>query len=331
MKEKGQTPRINTENIRRVSMKNQVCFIFLAVISLVGTPHLLSESKQGPVLKGPYLGQKPPGMKPQVFAPGVISTADHECSITFSKDGRELLFTRRKDSQTGNRLVYMKMEIGGWSAAQPPPFARECRDSAPNFTPDGTRLYFNSRRPLPANVKSPHPFNLWMVRKQGSEWTESEMIGSPIMEQFPMFATQTRDGTLYFTGNIKRGIYNAIYKKGHFQKPERLPEEINGRTWAGHPFIDPDERYIIFDSNIDKKGTKNIFISFKDSNGNWTQSININPWSPIKEHAAMAHVSFDGRYLFFTSRGDIYWVDAKNIERIRPKSGDWNEELCIND
>ncbi|MCD4730065.1 MAG: hypothetical protein K8R74_05670, partial [Bacteroidales bacterium] len=25
------------------------------------------------VLTGPYLGQKPPGMKPEIFAPGVIS------------------------------------------------------------------------------------------------------------------------------------------------------------------------------------------------------------------------------------------------------------------
>ena len=27
-----------------------------------------------PVLKGPYIGQKPPGMTPEIFAPGIIST-----------------------------------------------------------------------------------------------------------------------------------------------------------------------------------------------------------------------------------------------------------------
>jgi len=27
-----------------------------------------------PILKGPYLGQKAPGMTPEIFAPGVIST-----------------------------------------------------------------------------------------------------------------------------------------------------------------------------------------------------------------------------------------------------------------
>jgi Tol biopolymer transport system component len=144
------------------------------------------------------------------------------------------------------------------------------------------------------------------------------MIGSPVMDYFPMFATQANDGTLYFTGNVKRGIYLAEYRDGHFQKPQRLPKEINDRNWAGHPFIDPEGRYIIFDSNIDKKGTKNLFISFRDNNGDWTKSVNLNPWSPLKVHAAMPHVSFDGRYLFFTSRGDIYWVDARIIEELKP-------------
>jgi hypothetical protein len=60
-----------------------------------------------------------------------------------------------------------------------------------------------------------------MVYKLGSDWKESEMIGSPIMELFPMFATQAKNSTLYFTGNIERGIYCAEYRKGHFENPER--------------------------------------------------------------------------------------------------------------
>jgi hypothetical protein len=29
-----------------------------------------------PHLKGPYLGQKPPGMTPEVFAPGIVSSKE---------------------------------------------------------------------------------------------------------------------------------------------------------------------------------------------------------------------------------------------------------------
>jgi hypothetical protein len=36
-----------------------------------------------PILKGPYLGQKPPGMIPEIFAPGFISTEfPMICSLT---------------------------------------------------------------------------------------------------------------------------------------------------------------------------------------------------------------------------------------------------------
>ena len=70
---------------------------------------------------------------------------------------------------------------------------------------------------------------------------------------------------------------------------------------------------------MDEKGKKNLYISFKDSNGEWTKSINMNQSIDFSEHAAIPHVSFDGKYLFFSSRGDIYWVDARIIEELKPK------------
>lgn len=294
--------------------------IFIGILST----HILTLNCKGqqddfPVLKGPYLGQKQPGKIPELFGPGIISTEDHEFSITFSKNGKELFFTRRKDDGSGNRLFYMKMEAGIWSVPHPPPFAVDCREFEPNFVPDGSRLFYNSSRSLPDTVHSPHPFNLWMVYKKGSDWKVPEMIGSPIMESFPMFATQAKDGTLYFTGNIERGIYSAEYSNGRFEIPVRLPDVINGVNWAGHPFIDPHERYLIFDSNVDEQGTKNLYISFKDNEGRWTESVNLYQCSGFPEHAAMPHVSFDGRYLFFTSSGDIYWVDASIIDELNKK------------
>jgi len=30
-------------------------------------------------------------------------------------------------------------------------------------------------------------------------------------------------------------------------------------------------------------------------------------------------LSPDGKYLFYQSRGDIYWVDAKIIEELKPR------------
>lgn len=71
-----------------------------------------------PNLTGPYLGQKPPGLKPEIFARGIISTEMSEgCSgwgneinsdksenrPYVSPDGKYLFYTSTK---TGNRDIY---------------------------------------------------------------------------------------------------------------------------------------------------------------------------------------------------------------------------------
>ncbi|HUU04349.1 MAG TPA: hypothetical protein VMZ49_00590 [Patescibacteria group bacterium] len=52
--------------------------------------------KQAPNrLTGPYLGQKPPGMTPELFAPGIISLAGFvDFKGSFSPDGNEYYFYR---------------------------------------------------------------------------------------------------------------------------------------------------------------------------------------------------------------------------------------------
>ena len=53
-------------------------------------------------LDGPYLGQTPPGREPEVFAPGILSTAAHEYHLSFAPDGREIIFSR---SQVGSLVT----------------------------------------------------------------------------------------------------------------------------------------------------------------------------------------------------------------------------------
>ena len=52
-----------------------------------------------PVLQGPYLGQTPPGLIPEVFAPDIISTEHHEWGSIFSPDMKEFYFSRRKQQK----------------------------------------------------------------------------------------------------------------------------------------------------------------------------------------------------------------------------------------
>ena len=63
-----------------------VCLFSLLVLSS------FSRTGEFPVLKGPYLGQQVPGMTPQIFAPGIVSTSGHEYAPTFTPDGNDLYY-----------------------------------------------------------------------------------------------------------------------------------------------------------------------------------------------------------------------------------------------
>ena len=55
-------------------MVNRILFVFTSLILILEIGCVKNGEEDFPVLKGRYLGQKPPGTKPEIFAPGIIST-----------------------------------------------------------------------------------------------------------------------------------------------------------------------------------------------------------------------------------------------------------------
>jgi len=72
-----------------VSPKRSLLLIGLMLVAAFG---LNAQEKEFPRLSGPYLGQKPPGMTPELFAPGIISTNMNAAKIAISPDGKEIFF-----------------------------------------------------------------------------------------------------------------------------------------------------------------------------------------------------------------------------------------------
>ncbi|MCK4943882.1 MAG: hypothetical protein KAS65_09910, partial [Candidatus Aminicenantes bacterium] len=62
-------------------------FLFLILIF-----QNIGANDEWPTLKGPYLGQKPPGIQRAIFAPGIISTGFNEHGVSFTPDGREVFY-----------------------------------------------------------------------------------------------------------------------------------------------------------------------------------------------------------------------------------------------
>ena len=90
-----------------------------AIIKLSG----IMDSQKFPVLKGLYLGQKPPGITPIMFAPGIISTTSHEFSTCFSPDGKEIYYARRIPELRDQAVIMVsKLVNGSWTEPTIAPF-----------------------------------------------------------------------------------------------------------------------------------------------------------------------------------------------------------------
>jgi len=191
----------------------------------------------------------------------------------------------------------------------------------PFLSPDEKRLYFISQRTLDGRDKK-DDYDIWYVEKVIDGWSKPINVGPNINSQEDeYYISFTHDGTMYFSSK-KNGssfdIYTSKFVNGSFQKSILLSDSINTNNYEADVFIDPDESYIIFCANRpDGLGRGDLYISFKNPNGTWTKSKNMGQLINSENHELCPFVSKDGKYFFYTSNQDIYWVDAKIIESLR--------------
>jgi len=173
------------------------------------------------------------------------------------------------------------------------------------------------------------------VERDGTGWGEVRDPGEIFNPDKTMRVTATLDGSLYTTDISNGGIFNvngvtsgpgrerlAMMKKvnGEYQKREQLGPPLNTAKRSMYPWIAPDESYMVFTVPRDGQNSESILhCSFRNKSGEWTEPKALK----LGIDAGQSFVSFDGRFLFFTSvnqqgNGDIYWVDAKVIDQLRP-------------
>jgi Tol biopolymer transport system component len=276
-----------------------------------------------------YFGEEKPTINPLVFAPGIISKGDrYEFGCTFSKDGKEMLFG--VDNEGVSEIYQTILENGEWSPQEKlfpeSPFSH----NDPMLSQDGEKLFFISDRPLkPAGDRK--DIDIWYSNRTIDSWSDPINLGTTIngsLDEY--FVSFTDQGTIYFAskdtaGNIPNyafDIYRAEYKNGKYERPEKLPEQINTNRYEADVYVAPDESYLIFCS-IRKEGLGNgdLYISFKTDDGRWTKAISMGEKINSAGHELCPFVSRDGKYFFYTSKKDIYWVSTEILETYRAQSG----------
>jgi len=261
-----------------------------------------SQQRDFPELTGPYLGQKPPGRTPEIFAAGIVTTNGDEYALEISPSGNEILFIRK----TSVMLVTMNND-GTWNMPIVAPFSGKFIDDEPCFSPDGNKVYFMSRR---SSSGSKYPSNLWISQKQDNTWTEPYRIKSINNTKQLHAPSVAANGNIYDDGLTRFRNINGTYQ------PEEVIISPEKGMW---PFISPDESYIIFAARHAGKNDFDLFISFFRPDGTWSEGISFGETINSPANEGNSFVSTDGEYLFFSRKFDIYWVSAKIIEDLRPK------------
>lgn len=294
----------------------------LVWISLVifGTIFCGASEEDFPILRGDYLGQKKPGMKPVIFAPGIVSTRKYEFNAAFSPAGDEFYYSVNESGR--ETMMFMQRIKNIWQSPQRAPFVSPKNDCDPIFSFDGNRIYFISTR---TRQNGASDWDIYYVSRTGDGWSAPVNLGPPINTEYDeYYVSFTSSGTLYFATDKPGGlgshdIYRARLVEGVYAAPENLGSSINTQHLEHDPFIAPDESYLLFTS-VDRKqgfGSGDLYVSFQRADGTWTEAKNLGQDFNSKGYDFCPIISWDGKYFFFTKNSDIYWVSIEAILKLR--------------
>jgi Tol biopolymer transport system component len=303
---------------------------------------------------GPYLGDKPPGLTPAVFAPGLVSTGGFERDVAITPDGSEIFFGLAGPSYQYTTVVSTRLVEGRWTEPEVVPGLDDPRylHLEPALSADGKTLYFLSTRPDTAAGGTAGNQDIWFLARTPGGWSAPRNLGPPVNSALPeYFPSLTRDGTIYFTREEAGGRISSIWRARRegsgYRAPEKLPSQVNSGRSQFNAFVAPDESYVIVptDGRPDSLGGCDYYVVFRTPDDRWSEPINLGPAVNTKGSQEFSpYVSPDGKYFFFMSsrlaalerltfrlfrdlhdrpgngNADIYWVDAAVIEDLRPGS-----------
>ena len=284
-----------------------------------------------PLLESKYLGQKEPGLIPELFAEGIVSTHRGVYgNIVFSPDFKEACWTPNEpgnDHQHGG-LIISKVKDGRWSPPEEVFFldSKSYSHRSPFYSYDGNRLYFQGYRKT--GVRSfDQKEKFYFVTKTEDGWSEPSLLDT-IFNKYSMHwqFSLDRKNNLYFGGknrNIENsgGIYLSLFIDGKYTEPVlQIPnEQLKEAIFA--PAISPDGDYMLFIRILPRGSVSprmfSLYVCFHKEDGSWTSPQDVGEL--INMGSNQPRISHDGKYIFFIAHGGTYWVSSKIIEQFKPK------------
>lgn len=301
---------------------NHFILTLLGVLFFVSCNLKQSNSKENKLSSSDaYFGQKPPGLIPEVFAPGVISiNGRFEGTVSFSPDLDEIYFAAYYEGEK-TAIYFSKFEGNQWTPIKRANFTngKKNEEMHPFVSPNGKRIYFTALDSSFTDEK------IWYVNRLENSWSDAIKLDSPINDDLVFFPNHAKNGGLYYFNLSKFKTYYAPNKNGEFIEPQVVDIDM-----GHHAFISPNDDYLLVAArNNEEKSRKDndIYVYFKRQDGTWTKPINLGSTVNSDFDEKSPRITLDGKYLFFgrserdiePGLANIYWVSTEIIEKLRPK------------
>jgi len=268
-----------------------------AVLSIAG-------AAQGPFPR--FIAQVPPDSVPRVFALPAHEGFFPSERIAISPDGKEFYYTDVTITWGDYNIRSYKYADGKWNG----PFDLFPGFLGPALSVDNTTMYFEKY----ADART-----CWQSKRTGTGWSAPALcteLPDPKDKHYPQYTTS---GRLYASSvgalNGLGGRDIATYLKTDSNAVHQsLGRPVNSPGNEGDFYVARDESFIVFGSpHRGGAGGGELFISFRESNGSWSEPKNLGAPINTPGFEFGPYVTDDTRFLFFSrsdgaTRVDVYWV-----------------------
>ena len=202
---------------------------------------------------------------------------------------------------------------GAWTTPERAEFTNDLSIGA-SISPDGKQLFFSSNRGTEGKQ------GIWVCQRTAEgQWSEPKEMDRSVSSTADEWSCHLSDKGNMFVCSWRSGGqgrcdgWRIPCCAGKCDSAENLTANNTEHDDCGAA-PGPDESYVIFSRRPGEIGKVDLYISYALEDGTWSDPLNLGPTINSKGADGGAWVSFDGRYLFFTSnRGgdpDIYWVET---------------------
>jgi hypothetical protein len=264
---------------------------------------------------------------PEKLLPDIVSTElGYEFGSAFNKIYNKLYFGVRLNKEWQAEIRFSEKIENVWSKPQKLNLPDKYTYNDPFLTESENNLYFVSNQPL-KGTGEPKDFDIWFMEKTENGWSKPINAGQIINSEKDEFYVSISDnGTMYFVSNSHTkteedkwnfDIYYSEYQNNEYSKPITLSPVVNSDYFECDPFISNDESYLIFcSSKPGGYGEGDLYISFKNTKNEWNEPINMGEIINTEFHEFCPQVTKDGKFLLYTSNGNLYKVSTEIIKKL---------------